>query len=126
MVKKLTFIVLACLLASCSKPLEATSNILGTDLPGALPAERGAEITKQTTQEMARTFQQECGPVEVFEVADATKTRKAVDDAIVAKNYRKNLITTVDNGSVYALSGPKKLLVVDSGSSLGICELLGT
>lgn len=125
--KKLLLLVCAAALAACGgKELKVTSAILGAELPGALSAERHKASTVSTVQEMAKTFSQECGPVEAFEVVDSTKMRAELTKLISEKNYRRNLITTVDNGEVYALSGPKRLLVVDAGASLGICEILGS
>ena len=100
--------------------------MLGTDLPGALVAERGAGSILDTTRQMAQIFHEECGPVEAFEVADHVKTRKALEDAIVSKGYTKRLITTESGSEVYTLTGPKRLLVVDSTNSLGICEVLAS
>ena len=121
--KRLTLFALACLLGSCSKPVQASSTILGVSLPGALPAERSLDSITKTTQEMARNFQEECGPVEAFEVVDITKTRQAITEAISKQGYQKRLITTLEGSEVYTLSGPKRLMVVDTTASIGLCEV---
>ncbi|SEI66825.1 hypothetical protein SAMN04488058_101291 [Deinococcus reticulitermitis] len=123
--ERTSVLICAALLTACAgRGLKAPSAILGVELPGALVAERGKERITNTVQQMAVTFDQECGPVETFEVADSARVRAAINGLVGREGYTRRLIVTVEGGEAYALSGPKRLLVVDTESSLGVCELL--